>query len=212
MGKLLTAQEFAGLAGVSRETLRRFETYAELLQHWQRAINLVGESTLSDIWRRHFLDSAQLLHLLPPRPSRIADLGSGAGFPGLVLAMLGAGEVHLIEADSRKSAFLREALRMTCTSAVLHEQPIEQVTGLEVDVVTARGLTSLDRLIPYALPLLRPRGMCLFSRGRGSEEELTQAVKRWKMHIERFPSETDPEARIIRLSGISRIRAHERAT
>ena len=211
MRKPLAPQEFATLASVSRETLGRLEAYVELLQRWQRAINLVGESTLTDIWRRHFLDSAQLLPLLPSPPCRVADLGTGGGFPGLVLSILGAGEVHLIEADSRKSAFLREAVRVTSAPAVLHEQRIEQVLGLEVDVVVSRGLASLECLVTYALPLLKPGGMCLFSRGRGSEEELTQAVKRWKMQIDRFSSVTDPQAWIIRLSGISTIRTDERA-
>lgn len=212
MYKPLTPQEFAALTGVSRETMARLEAYAALLQRWQRAINLVGESTLSDVWRRHFLDSAQLSRFLPPPPCRIADLGSGAGLPGLVLAILGAGEVHLIEADSRKCAFLREALRVTRTSAILHEDRVERLAGVKADVVTARGLASLDRLIAFALPLLRPGGTCLFSRGRGSEEELTQAVKKWKMRVERFPSETDPQARILRLGEISPIRADERAS
>jgi len=211
VGKPLTPQQFSALTSVSRETLGRLQAYAELLKRWQRAVNLVSESTLTDIWGRHFLDSWQLLRLLPRQPSLIADLGSGAGFPGLVLAIVGAGEVHLIEADLRKSAFLREALRVTSTQAVLHEQRIEQVRNLKVDVVTARGVASLDRLIAYALPLLKPGGICLFSRGRGSEEELTQAVKQWKMCLERFPSETDPQASVIRLSGIGTNRADERA-
>ncbi len=205
MPKPLTPQQFQALTGVSRETLARLEAYATLLQQWQRAINLVGESTLGDVWRRHFLDSAQLLRFLPQPPCCVADLGSGAGFPGLVLAILGAGEVHLIEADSRKSAFLREALRVTHTPAILHEERVERVAGIKVDVVTARGLASLNQLIAFALPLLRPGGTCLFSRGRGSEEELTQAVKKWKMRVERFPSETDPQARILRLGEISPI-------
>ncbi len=209
MHEPLTPQEFQALTGVSRETLARLEAYAMLLRHWQRAINLVGGSTLGDLWRRHFLDSAQLFRLLPPPPCRIADLGSGAGFPGLVLAILGAGEVHLIEADSRKCAFLREALRVTRTPALLHEERVERVVGVKVDVVTARGLASLDQLIAFALPLLKPGGICLFTRGRGSEEELTQAVKKWKMRVERFPSETDPRARILRLGEISPIRADE---
>ncbi len=205
MPKPLTPEQFQALTSVSRETLAHLEAYAALLRRWQRTINLVGESTLSDVWQRHFLDSAQLLRFLPQPPCRIADLGTGAGFPGLVLAILGAGQVHLIEADSRKSAFLREAMRVTGTPAILHEERVERVTGVEVDVVTARGLASLNRLIAFALPLLRSGGVCVFSRGRGSEGELTQAVKKWKMRVERFPSETDPHARILRLGEISPI-------
>lgn len=212
MHKPLTPQEFQALTGVSRETLARLEAYAALLRRWQRAINLVGESTLGDVWRRHFLDSAQLFRFLPSPPCCIADLGSGAGFPGLVLAILGAGQVHLIEADVRKSAFLREALRVTGTPAILHEERVEQAVSIKVDVVTARALASLDRLIAFALPLLKPGGICLFSRGSGSQEELTQAVKQWKMRVERFPSETYPQGWIVRLGEISPIRADGRAS
>lgn len=212
MPKALTPEEFRNLTGVSRETLERLEIYVALLRRWQRAINLVAESSLADPWRRHVLDSAQLLRLLsPPRP-HIADLGSGAGFPGLVLAILGGGEVHLIEADSRKSTFLREALRVTKTRAVVHEKRIEQVTGLQVDVITARALATLGRLITYAQPLLKPQGICIFPRGRGLEEELTQAVKEWKMQVERFPSETEPGGWIVRLSEIGRKRADGKAS
>ena len=211
MPKPLTPQEFQQLTGVSRETLRRLEAYAALLRRWQRAINLVAENTLADLWRRHLLDSAQLLRLLPPLPCRIADLGSGAGFPGLILAILGGGEVHLIEADSRKSAFLREALRITHTPAMLHEERIEHVVGLQVDVVTARGLAPLGPLIACALPLLKSQGICVFPRGRGLEEELTQAVKEWKMRVERFPSDTEPDGWIVRLSEISRKQADGKA-
>ena len=203
----LTPDEFQELTGVSRETLKRLEIYIALLHRWQPAINLVGKSSLTDPWRRHFLDSAQLLHLLPPHSSCVADLGSGAGFPGLVLAILGAEEVHLIEADSRKCAFLREALRVTETRAVLHQARIEEITGLEADVITARALAPLRELITYALPLLKPQGICLFPRGRGLEEELTQAVKKWMMQVERFASQTEPGGWIVRLREIRRKRA-----
>lgn len=210
MTKPLSPREFQAQAGVSRETLARLQAYAALLRRWQRAVNLVADSTLVDLWRRHLLDSAQLLRLLPPSPCRVADLGSGAGLPGLILAILGGGEVHLIEADSRKCAFLREALRITQTSAVLHNERVEDVEGLEVDVVTARGLAPLKQLIAYALPLLKPQGICLFPKGSGSEEELTQAVKEWKMQVERFPSVTEPDGWIIRLAEITRVRADGR--
>lgn len=212
MAEALTPDQFRKLTGVSRETLKRLESYLALLHRWQRAINLVGESSLADPWRRHILDSAQLLHLFPPQPATVADLGSGAGFPGLVLAILGAGEVHLIEADSRKCAFLREALRVTETLAVLHQERIEKITGLQADVVTARALAPLGRLIIYAQPLLKPQGVCIFLRGRGLEEELTQAAKVWKMLAECFPSETEPGGWIVRLREIRRKRADGKAS
>ena len=161
--------DFARDFHVSRETLAALEAYAALLEKWNRKINLVGRETLADLWRRHFLDSAQLLPLLPERPPGrdlvIADIGSGAGFPGLVLAILGAGEVHLIESDQKKCAFLLEAARAAGADVAIHAQRIEEIAGLEADVITARALAPLEKLLAYARPLLRPGGCALFLRG-----------------------------------------------
>ena len=138
---------FAALSGVSRETLARLETYAELLRRWSARINLVGANTLADPWRRHFLDSAQLLAHVPPGTQTLIDLGSGAGFPGLVLAILGMPGVELIEADARKCAFLREAARLAAAPVTIRNARIEAAAPRIVDVVTARGCAPLDRLL-----------------------------------------------------------------
>ena len=196
----------AGL-GVSRETLERLEIYARLLAKWTKAINLVSPDSLPDLWRRHILDSAQLLPLLPPapadRPRRLADLGSGAGFPGLVLAILGAGEIHLVESDRRKSQFLREVSRETAAGAQVHTARIEELSPLCADCVTARALAPLDRLLDYAARHLAPGGSALFLKGRGAAEELTQAAGRWSMAVERFPSRTDPEGSLLRIANLA---------
>ncbi len=193
--------------GVSRETLERLEIYARLLTKWTRAINLVSADSLPDLWRRHFLDSAQLLPLLPPapagRPRRLADLGSGAGFPGLVLAILGAGEIHLVESDRRKGQFLREVSRETAAGAEVHLGRIEELSPLCADCVTARALAPLERLLDYAARHLAPGGSALFLKGRGAAEELTQAARRWSMAVERFPSRTDPEGSILRIADLA---------
>ena len=193
--------DFARDLPVSRETLSAFEAYAALLAKWNRRINLVGRETLSELWLRHFLDSAQLLPLLPPpprgRPRVIADLGSGAGFPGLVLAILGAGEVHLVESDHKKCAFLREAARVTGAEVEIHADRIEAVAGLSADVVTARALAPLGKLLDYATPLLRPGGRCLFLKGRGAEEELTASGLAATMPVERIPSRSDATGIIL---------------
>lgn len=197
------AEDFARALGVSRETLARLQLYAGLLERWNRTINLVSRHSLADVWRRHFLDSAQLLSFLPPppvdRPRRIIDLGSGAGFPGLVLAILGAGEVHLVEADRRKCAFLREVARATETRVAVHPERIEQVTDLRGDVVTARALAPLDRLLDYARALLLPEGVCLFLKGRGVDRELTALQGVSKMKIETFPSRAASDSVILRI-------------
>lgn len=211
-GAVMGPEDFARAAGVSRETLERFESYLALLVKWNRAINLVGAETLNDPWRRHMLDCAQLLDLLPPAPAgsprRIADLGSGAGFPGLVLALLGAGELHLIEADQRKARFLGEAVRILELDAEVHRERIEALAPLPVDVVTARACAPLSRLLDHAERFPARRAgeplVGLFLKGRRADDELTAVRKPWHMTVERFPSRTDPTGTILRIGLISR--------
>ncbi len=208
----LSAAAFGAAADVSRETLDRLERYAALLEKWNRAINLVARGGLADLWRRHMLDSAQLWPLLPTirgRPRRILDLGSGAGFPGLVLAIMGTAaadaEVHLVEVDQKKAAFLREAARIAEAPVTLHAQRIESLAPFPVDAVTARACASLPRLLDYAAPFLRqhrpgaPPPVGLFLKGRDVDRELTAAREKRKMQVELLPSCTDTSARILRI-------------
>jgi len=193
----LGAADLARHVDVSRETLDRLAAYLDLLRHWQKAINLVGRSTLDDPWRRHILDSAQLVRYLLEGPISLADLGSGAGLPGLVLAILRALPVHLVEADRRKAQFLREAARQLGLGHVtVHASRIESL-ALEVDVVTARGLAPLPQLLGLALPLLRPGGRLLFLKGRAVEAELTEARRSWRMNVAMEPSLADPQGRVL---------------
>jgi len=197
------AAAFQRDTGVSHETRQRLEAHLALLRRWNRAINLVGKRSLTDAWRRHMLDSAQLAELLPPAPAdrrrRIADLGSGAGFPGLVLAILGCGEVHLIEADQRKATFLREAVRRTGAPAVIHARRIADANLPAMDVVTARALAPLDELLTHAAPVLAPDGVGLFPKGREAERELTEASSTWKIAAQHAASRSDPEASVLRI-------------
>jgi len=197
------AGQFQADTGVTDATLDRLRLYLELLTKWNRAVNLVGRGTLADAWRRHMLDSAQLAPLLPPpptdRPRRIVDLGSGAGFPGLVLAILGVGEVHLIEAEQRKATFLREVARQTSSDARVHAARIEDVESLAADVVTARALAPLPELLRLAAPFLRPGAVGLFPKGADAARELTEAEKAWTLSVERFPSRSDPRGTILRV-------------
>jgi 16S rRNA (guanine527-N7)-methyltransferase len=194
----------AVLAGVSRETRERLNTYADLLRKWQRSINLVGPRTLDDLWNRHFTDSAQLLPLIPPSARVLVDFGSGAGFPGLVLAILGVPQVHLIESDQRKSTFLREVARATGTPITIHAKRIEQVAPFPADVVSARALAPLGDLLGFAAPFLGPDTLCLFPKGQMAEDELTAASKIWNMNVDRIQSVTDSSATILRISQVSR--------
>lgn len=214
----MTPGEFAEATNVSRETLERFEIYAALLKKYQSVINLVAPNSLGDLWRRHFLDSAQLYPLLVaarPRanaPLVLLDLGSGAGFPGLVLALLAQGEakpieIHLVESDVRKSAFLREVARATNVSVTIHPQRMEDLAPFPVDVLTARAVAPLSKLIDIFQSFIMHRGhppMVLALKGKQAREELTEAAKEWKMTAEAIASITDPDASVLRLSDISR--------
>jgi 16S rRNA (guanine527-N7)-methyltransferase len=193
-----------GLAGVSRETRERLEVYAGLLRKWQPVINLVGPRTLTDLWNRHFVDSAQLHGLMPPNARTLVDLGSGAGFPGLVLAILGVPDVHLIESDQRKATFLREVARATGASVTVHAARIEKVTPFHADVVSARALAPLVDLLALASPFLGGNSICLFPKGQQADDEVCAAAKTWNMAVDRIQSITDPSASILRVSEVSR--------
>ncbi len=202
MSSPLRPEDFAGIVPVSRETLSRLEAYADLLIRWSARINLVGRDTLADLWRRHILDSAQLRHLVPNSARSLIDLGSGAGFPGLVLAVLGVPGVELVEANSRKCAFLREAARITAAKVTIRRCRIEAVPPHPVDVVTARACAPLDRLLELARPFLVPDTVCLFTKGERFEEELTLARKRWTMRVSVEPSLSDRRGVILRLQQV----------
>jgi 16S rRNA (guanine527-N7)-methyltransferase len=200
----LTVEGFAETIPVSRETLARLEAYAELLTRWSARINLIGRDTIADLWRRHILDSAQLRAFVPDRARSMMDLGSGAGLPGLVLAILGVPGVELVEADSRKCAFLREAARITEAAMTLRPCRIEAVSPHPVDVVTARACAPLDRLLGLAEPFVAPDSDCLFLKGERVEEELTLARKRWTMTASLHQSRSDPRGVVLRLQQVAR--------
>jgi len=192
---------------VSRETFEKLELLERELRRWQAIKNLVGPATLDRIWDRHIVDSLQLLDLAPDARTWL-DLGSGAGFPGLVLAIAGAERglhVHLVESNSRKCAFLRHIARLTGAPAKVHEARLETLVPDFVgkaDVVSARALASLAMLLDWTEPLLKAGTMGLFPKGRDAEIELTEARKKWTFEAEILPSLTDSEARILRITSI----------
>jgi 16S rRNA (guanine527-N7)-methyltransferase len=200
----LSREAFAASRGVSRETLDRLTVYLDLLHRWQRAINLVGPATLADPWRRHILDSAQLVQHLPAATASLVDLGSGAGFPGMVLAVLGVPGVVLIESDRRKAQFLREVARATGTEVTVRAERIENLAGWPADVITARALAPLPRLLPLAERFLAADSVCLFLKGYNAERELTQALKSWHMVPEMFSSLSAPTGTVLKLRGVGR--------
>lgn len=199
----MTPEEFGAATSVSRETLDRFRLYAALLTKWQRAVNLIGKSTAADIWERHFLDSAQLYPHLSERPGLI-DFGSGAGLPGAVLAVLGARDVHLVESDSRKCAFLRELDRQLGLGMTIHESRIDHLTPWKASSLTARALASLPKLLDMAEEFLTPETVILFPKGETVDQELTEASKGWNMTVSRLASRTSPTSVILRLTRVER--------
>ena len=195
---------------VSRETWERLEQFVDLLLRWQRSTNLVASSTIPQTWTRHVADSLQLLALVP-NARRWVDLGAGGGFPGIVIACALAGkagvEVHLVESVQKKAAFLRAAVTELALPAIVHAQRIEDfasATPERFDVVTARALAPLDRLIGYAIPLLKTGTVGLFPKGQDVEAELTQASKSWTIDADLVPSRTDPRSRIVRVRHASK--------
>lgn len=198
-----TAEDFAAHlqakgANVSRETLAKLMAYADLLLDWNARHNLVSKSTLPDLWRRHMWDSAQLAALIPENARTLADLGSGAGFPALVLAAMRPGlAVTCHEATAKKCAFLHAAAERMALPVTIQNARIEDLAPKAYDVVTARALAPLPLLLSYAQRLIGPNSVCLFLKGQNLGPELTEASKSWKMETSQVPSQTDPSGAIL---------------
>lgn len=192
----------AALPTLPSEIIDRFDVYLNLLTKWQRAINLVSKSTLKDAWRRHILDSAQLLPEIDPAKN-IVDLGSGAGFPGLVIAIATGANVHLVESDQRKATFMREVARETGTKVNVHVARIEDLEPLNADIITARALAPLTKLLPWAYRHIAQEGTCVFLKGADVEQELTESTKQWTMTTARKASVTDDSGTILVIKNLS---------
>lgn len=195
---------------VSRETTEKLTLLVNELARWQSIKNLVGPATLEEVWSRHIADSLQLLDLAPDAQTWL-DLGSGAGFPGLVVAIAGAHqglkEVHLVESNDRKCAFLRHIARLTAAPVTIHAKRLEDVIPGFVgrtDIVSARALAALDQLLAWTEPLLTAGTTGLFPKGRDGATELTQARKTWTFALDSYPSRTDSSARILKISSLGK--------
>ncbi len=191
-------------AGVSRETLSRLEAFCDLLLKWNPRINLISRADEAQLWQRHVLDSLALVPLIAEPTGHAIDIGTGGGFPGLILAIATDVHFHLVESDQRKSAFLREAARVTATHVTLHPCRIEDAKLPPSLLITARALAPLPRLLDWVFPHLAEGGICLFPKGRTVDDELALARAQWRMRVERFPSPTDASSTILRLSEIAR--------
>jgi 16S rRNA (guanine527-N7)-methyltransferase len=200
----LTDDDFRALTGASPTQIERLSAYLALLRRWQPRINLVGASTLIDPWRRHLLDSAQLASLLPAGNPQVIDLGSGAGFPGLVLAIMTDARVRLVESDARKCAFLFEAARVMEVQVEIDHARSESLPRASCDVVTARAFAPLAELLEHAYKLLAANGSCLFLKGRNWRAELTRAEQRWKMRATPIQSRSNPTGVVLEIDDLSR--------
>jgi 16S rRNA (guanine527-N7)-methyltransferase len=195
---------------VSRESLLKIEAYVDLLLIWQTKINLIGPSPVETVWRRHVLDALQLLPLMHAETEAVADLGSGAGIPGLILALGGDLKADLYESNGKKVAFLREAIRQTKANAQVHQIRLEtleeHLPARMPDYVTARALAPLEKLLLWAEPLLKRGAIGLFHKGQDVDSEVNKATKFWKMGaIIRHASLTDSDGTILEVKEITRV-------
>jgi 16S rRNA (guanine527-N7)-methyltransferase len=182
------------------DVVATLERFAALLQKWNKTVNLVSAADLPHLWPRHIEDSLQLGFIAGPLPARAIDLGSGAGFPGLILAIAFGIEVELVEQDQRKAAFLREAVLVTGANARVHATKAERVAVAPAPLVVSRALAPLPLLLRLTHPLLSEDGICLFPKSRAAETEITQSERTWSMRIERLASQTDTNGMILKIS------------
>lgn len=202
--------EFLRHVDVSRETFERFDAYVALLKKWNPAINLVAPSTLSEIWSRHILDSAQIFEIAPKGSTNWCDLGSGGGLPAVVVAIMAKEsapelKVTCIESDTRKATFLRTAARELELPLTVIAKRIENAEPQKADVLSARALASLERLCGFAEQHLKAGGVAIFPKGENYRQEVQEALENWTFQLDTYPSKTHPNAFILKIGEISRV-------
>lgn len=182
--------------------IKSLEDFVLLLLAENQQFNFIGKSTVEDVWNRHILDSTQLLKFIDDKNAKFADLGTGAGFPGIVLSALGLKEMHLIEKAFRKCEFLRKAKLFSPNKIFIHQSKLEELSIMQFDCIMSRALAPLDKLLTYSYKFLKQDGYCLFLKGKNLEQELQLAKKQFSFHYETFPSLTSLESNIIKISKI----------
>jgi 16S rRNA (guanine527-N7)-methyltransferase len=200
-------QAFLAACPVTHETIHKLNAYKEILFSWNERMNLVSASTLPQIWTRHFLDSAQLMQFIPETAATLADMGAGAGFPGLVLAIMAKEmkrplSVHAIEGTGKKADFLQAVVDALSLNVVVRKGRVEDIKDFKADVVTARALKALPDLLKYANRLIHKDSICLFLKGRGAIDELTEAKKYWTFQLEIHPSLSDDSGKILEMRNL----------
>jgi 16S rRNA (guanine527-N7)-methyltransferase len=206
-----TSLDLQKALSISDSVMEKMRVYVTMLEQWNTRMNLVSASTMDNVWHRHVYDSAQIIQQIPKNAQTLADLGSGAGFPGMIIAMMTGLQVTLIERDTKKAEFLREVALNTDTDVEVLQQTIEEIKGRTFDVITSRALAELSLLFRLAQSLSKPSTTCLFLKGKMLDQELTKAQKEWGKHkllmdIKRVPSVTSDEGTILCLSQIRKMR------
>ncbi|MFW0777747.1 MAG: 16S rRNA (guanine(527)-N(7))-methyltransferase RsmG [Rickettsiales bacterium] len=189
---------------VSHETYEKLSTYHDLLIKWQSKINLISNDTVSDIWSRHILDSLQLVPHIPSLDNTMMDIGTGAGFPGMALAIYGYNNIHLVESDGKKIVFLREVSRVTNSPVTIHHQRVEQVEIPKCDIILSRACSDLNKLLNLSIKNVSHETTSLFHKGKNYSIEIEDAKKHWSFDHEITKSITDPNGVIVKLSNICR--------
>ncbi len=207
-----TYEKFSSHVFVSRETYDRLCLFQKILIKWQKSINLISKNTIENTWERHFLDSAQLYKFVRDIEGNIIDFGSGAGFPGMVLAIMGKKNIHLVESDYKKCVFLKEIAMLTETDITIHNCRIEELNFINVDLVTCRALASLKNLIHYvevfinkSLGERQKYPKLLFLKGKSYFSEIIELSKIKKISFEEYPSITDKDGRILYISKVDKL-------
>ena len=201
---------------VSRETFDRLKLYQDLLMEWQTRFNLVSKNSLEDAWSRHFIDSVQLFRYIPSSAKTLLDFGSGAGFPGLVLAVVAKEKtpylkIGLVESILKKTQYLKEvATRLELSVDIINDR-IEKITFPKVDVITSRAMTSLDGLLGYAYRFCKTETVCIFPKGKKYAQELAEAHKNWKFKCRIEPSDISEEGKILIISNLHKIKGDKNA-
>lgn len=204
--KLDLLQKTTGLPNVPRETLETLEEFSALLLKWNQKINLVSKKiTIDELWHRHILDSAQLIKYIPKNKNEIVDFGSGAGFPALILAIIGGYKVSLIESDQRKCAFMQEASAKLSLHANIFTSRIEDAKSFDADIITSRALASLVKLFDYSEKFVKKDNIMLFLKGQNVVEEIKEASIYWGFSYEIFPDAFNNEACVLSISNLRRL-------
>lgn len=200
-----TLKQITQFHTITKSQIKSLEDFVILLLQENHQFNFIGKSTVTDIWNRHILDSAQLLQFIDDKNAKFADFGTGAGFPGMVLSILGLKEVHLIEKAFRKCEFLRKSKLFSQNRIFVHQSKLEELDKVTFDCIMSRALAPLDKLLGYCQNFLKDDGYCLFLKGKNLNQELEEAQKQFQFTYTTHPSLTSDESKIIKISKIKKL-------